>query len=43
MRTSAGTTLVVRGRNVPEVEAAAHEIEGLVRSFGAEPEPSGRP
>ena len=38
MRASAGTTLVVRGRDAAEVEAAAAEIESLVRSFGAVPE-----
>lgn len=37
---SAGTTLVVRGRNEPEVDAAAGEIEALARSLGVEPEAS---
>ncbi|HEY2032581.1 MAG TPA: molybdopterin-binding protein [Rhizomicrobium sp.] len=32
-----GTQLVVRGRNAPEVEAAAGEIEAAVRSEGVEP------
>lgn len=35
---TAGTTLVVRGRNAPDVEAAALEIEALARSLGVEPE-----
>ena len=38
MRASAGTTLVVRGRDAAEVEAAGAEIETLVRSLGAVPE-----
>jgi molybdenum cofactor synthesis domain-containing protein len=38
MRASAGTTLVVRGRDAAEVEAAGAEIEKLVRSLGAVPE-----
>jgi len=37
--TSAGTTLIVRGRNEAEVDAAGAEIESLVRDFGAELEP----
>jgi len=36
---SAGTTLIVRGRNEVEVDAAGAEIETLVRAFGAELEP----
>ena len=36
-RTSAGTTLVVRGRDEAEVEAAAGEIAALARRFGVEP------
>jgi molybdenum cofactor synthesis domain-containing protein len=38
---SAGTTLVVRGRNVAEVESAINEIDALARSLGVEPEPPG--
>jgi len=38
MRASAGTTLVVRGRDSVEVEDAGVEIEALVRSLGAVPE-----
>ncbi len=38
--TSPGTTLIVRGRNEVEVDAAGAEIESLVRAFGAELEPS---
>ncbi len=38
MRASVGTTLVVRGRDENAVEAAAIEIEAMVRSFGAVPE-----
>jgi molybdenum cofactor synthesis domain-containing protein len=38
LRSSAGTTLVVRGRNRGEVEAAAHDIEEMARIFGVEPE-----
>jgi len=38
--TSAGTTLIVRGRNEAEVEAAGAEIEALARSLGVEPEPA---
>jgi molybdenum cofactor synthesis domain-containing protein len=38
MRASAGTTLVVRGRDAERVEAAGGEIEAMVRSHGAEPE-----
>jgi len=34
--TSAGTTLIVRGRNEAEVDAAGAEIETLLRSLGAE-------
>jgi molybdenum cofactor synthesis domain-containing protein len=37
---SAGTTLVVRGRNESEVDAAAQDIAALVRSLGVEPEAS---
>ena len=37
---SAGTTLVVRGRNETEVAAAAEEIAALVRSLGVEPQDS---
>ena len=37
-RASVGTTLVVRGRDESAVEAAAIEIEAMVRSFGAIPE-----
>jgi molybdenum cofactor synthesis domain-containing protein len=40
MRASVGTTLVVRGRDGTEVEAAAAEIEALIRSLGAVPERS---
>ncbi len=40
-RPGAGTTLVVRGRNEGQVDAAAREIEALARSFGAEPEAPG--
>ena len=40
---SAGTTLVVRGRNGVEVEAAAGEIAALARSLGVEPEASRDP
>jgi molybdenum cofactor synthesis domain-containing protein len=40
--TSAGTSLVVRGRNEAEVDAAGREIEALARSFGAEPEAAGK-
>jgi molybdenum cofactor synthesis domain-containing protein len=40
MRASVGTTLVVRGRDPTEVEAAATEIEALIRSLGAVPERS---
>jgi molybdenum cofactor synthesis domain-containing protein len=35
MRASVGTTLVIRGRDVAAVEAAAGEIEAMVRSLGA--------
>jgi molybdenum cofactor synthesis domain-containing protein len=35
MRASVGTALVVRGRNPAKVEAAASEIEALVRALGA--------
>ena len=38
-RGSAGTTLVVRGRNAQEVEAATREIKVVVRSLGVEPDP----
>jgi molybdenum cofactor synthesis domain-containing protein len=38
MRASAGTTLVVRGRDAAEVEETGIEIEALVRSLGAAPE-----
>jgi len=37
MRASVGTTLVVRGRDTAEVEAAGLEIETLIRSLGAVP------
>jgi molybdenum cofactor synthesis domain-containing protein len=37
-RASVGTTLVVRGRDESAVEAAAVEIEAMVRSLGAVPE-----
>jgi molybdenum cofactor synthesis domain-containing protein len=39
-RGTAGTTLVVRGRNGAEVETAAQEIEALARLLGVEPESS---
>ena len=35
---SAGTTLVVRGRDRAAVDFVAHELAALARSFGAEPE-----
>ena len=38
MRASVGTTLVVRGRDELAVEAAADEIETMVRALGAVPE-----
>jgi len=38
MRASAGTALVVRGRDQAEVESAGSEIDALVRSHGAIPE-----
>jgi molybdopterin-biosynthesis enzyme MoeA-like protein len=38
MRASAGTTLVVRGRDAAQVETTGTEIEALVRSLGAVPE-----
>ena len=38
MRASVGTTLVVRGRDGSAVEAAAAEVEAMIRSFGAVPE-----
>jgi molybdenum cofactor synthesis domain-containing protein len=41
MRASVGTTLVVRGRDEAGVEAAATEIEAMVRGFGAVPERTG--
>ncbi len=37
---TAGTTLIVRGRQGSEVEAAGREIEALARSLGIEPEPA---
>jgi molybdenum cofactor synthesis domain-containing protein len=40
MRASVGTTLVVRGRDEADVEAAGIEIEAMIRSFGAVPERS---
>ena len=40
MRASVGTTLVVRGRDEADVEAAGHEIEAMIRSLGAVPEQS---
>ena len=40
-RASVGTTLVVRGRDERAVEAAADEIEAMVRAFGASPERTG--
>jgi len=39
VRTSAGTTLVVRGRDEADVETAGREIEAMARSFGVEPDP----
>ena len=39
---SAGTTLVVRGRDEAEVEAVAQEVAALARSYGVEPEIAGR-
>jgi molybdenum cofactor synthesis domain-containing protein len=41
MRASVGTTLVVRGRDEVAVEAAATEIEAMVRSFDGAPERTG--
>ena len=40
---TAGTTLIVRGRDGGEVEAAGREIEALARSLGVEPEPARDP
>ena len=40
MRASVGTTLVVRGRDEAEVEAAGNEIDSMIRSFDAVPERS---
>ena len=39
-RATAGTTLVVRGRDPGEVDKAASEIEDMARAYGAEPQPS---
>jgi hypothetical protein len=36
---TAGTTVVVRGRDEADVNAASGEVEALARSFGIEPEP----
>jgi molybdenum cofactor synthesis domain-containing protein len=41
-RWTVGTTLVVRGRNEAQVQAAAQEIEALAREFGVEPEIFGK-
>jgi molybdenum cofactor synthesis domain-containing protein len=38
-----GTTLVIRGRDASEVEAAEREIVGLAASFGVEPEKGRNP
>jgi molybdopterin-biosynthesis enzyme MoeA-like protein len=38
---SAGTTLVIRGRDGTAVEAAAQAVAALARGYGVEPEPSG--
>ena len=40
MRASVGTTLVVRGRDEADVEAAGNEIEAMIRSLDAVPERS---
>jgi molybdenum cofactor synthesis domain-containing protein len=39
-RATAGTTLVVRGRDLEAVNEAAGEIEAMARSLGAEPRPT---
>jgi molybdenum cofactor synthesis domain-containing protein len=41
-RWTVGTTLVVRGRDEAEVQAAAQEIEALARAFGVAPEIFGK-
>ena len=41
-RWTVGTTLVVRGRDEAEVQAAAQEIEALARAFGVDPEIFGK-